>query len=173
VAVGTVRNHFPTIDDLAEDVAAYVLAELRMPTSETFAGLDDVRSRVVALAGAMAGYYERSQPWYRMDQLDERPIQAWAEARARYEADLDALIREALGPSDADDESVAVVTALIGPGVFGVLLRRQEGFGDAADLIADVLAAWLASRRTTGGADRTMPRVRRSRAARSSGKPAR
>jgi AcrR family transcriptional regulator len=152
VAPATVRNHFPALDDLAAAVADRVMTELRMPGPETFDGIAAVPDRVAALARAMAGYYERSQPWYRMDQLDDRPLAAWAEARGRYEADLEALVRTALGPLGGDEEAVALVGAVIDPGLFGVHQRRGRGLDDAAVLVGGLLGPWLTQRLAAGRA---------------------
>ena len=78
VAPGTVRNHFPTTDDLAAAVAAYVMVLLRMPGPEVFDGAAEPAERVAALAHAMGAYYERSAPWYGMPDLDDAPLPAWA-----------------------------------------------------------------------------------------------
>jgi AcrR family transcriptional regulator len=145
VAPGTVRNHFGTTEELAEAVATQVMAELRMPGPEIFAGHRAVAARVGALAIAMAAYYERSQPWYRMDQLDERPVAAWAAARARYEADFDALVRGAVGP-DADDETVAVVASFVSPSVLATLAARGMTMDEAGGLVGRVIGPWLETR---------------------------
>jgi hypothetical protein len=100
---------------------------------------------VGALAIAMAAYYERSQPWYRMDQLDERPVAAWAAARARYEADFDALVRGAVGP-DADDETVAVVASFVSPSVLATLAARGMTMDEAGGLVGRVIGPWLETR---------------------------
>lgn len=143
VSPGTVRNHFPTVDDLAAAVARHVMALLRMPGDEIFDGTRGPAARVAALARAMAAYYERSQPWYRMAEFDERPLQAWAEARARYDAEYDALVRTALGPLGRDDAVVAVVAGMLDPAVFGALARRGHTATAAADLLGALLAPWL------------------------------
>jgi len=146
VAPGTVRNHFPSTDDLAAAVAAHVMSLLRMPGAEIFDGIDDSPGRVAALAMAMAAYYERSQPWYRMAELDDRPLAAWAAARTRYDAEFEALVCAALRTIGDDDEAVAVVAGLLDPGVYGALARRGRSATDAATLIGTLLATWLEAR---------------------------
>jgi AcrR family transcriptional regulator len=146
VAPGTVRNHFPSTDDLAAAVAEHVMALLQMPGEEVFDGIDDPPARVAALARAMAAYYERSQPWYRMAELDDRPLAAWAAARARYDAEYDALVGAALGAFGDDEEAVAVVAGLLDPGVYGALARRGRSVTDYAVLIGTLLGPWLAAR---------------------------
>ena len=142
VAPGTIRNHFASTDDLAAAVAAEVMAKLRMPAPDIFDGVDGAPARVAALARAMAAYYERSQPWYRMAELDDRPLDAWSAARARYDAEYEALVRAALGPQAAD-AVVAVVAAMLEPGVFVALAGRGRSMGGAADILGQVLAPWL------------------------------
>lgn len=156
VAPGTVRNHFGSTEALAEAVAAHVMAALRMPGPETFADRREVPDRVDALAHAMAAYYERSQPWYRIERLDDRPLQAWADARASYDAAFDALVREALGPLASDPDAVAVVAAFLDPGVLGGLWSRGRSMDTAATLVSDVLRPWLEGR-AAGGRGRARP----------------
>lgn len=142
VAPGTIHNHFASTDDLATAVANYVMARLRMPGPDIFDGVEGAPARVTALARAMAAYYERSQPWYRMAELDDRPIEAWSAGRVRYEAEYEALVRTALGPGTADDV-VGVVAAMLGPGVFVALRGTDKSMVGAADTIGRVLAPWL------------------------------
>ncbi len=145
VAPGTIRNHFASTDDLAAAVANDVMGRLRMPGPDIFDGVDGPPARVTALARAMAAYYERSQPWYRMAELDDRPVEAWNAARARYDAEYEALVRAALGPRAADDV-VAVVAAMLDPRVFVALGGRGRSMVGAADILGEVLAPWLEAR---------------------------
>jgi len=145
VAPGTVRNHFPSTEDLAAAVAEHVMDLLRMPAADIFDGVDEAPARVMRLARAMADYYERSQPWYRMADLDDRPLAAWAAAQARYDAEYLSLVRSALGPRRDDETVVAVVAGLLDPGIFGALARRGHAGNDAAALIGELLALWLAA----------------------------
>jgi AcrR family transcriptional regulator len=146
VSPGTVRNHFGTIDALAEAVAEHVMATLEMPTAAIFDGLVDIGARVTALARAMAAYYVRSQPWYRMDQLDDRPVRAWTDARARYDAAFVDLVHEALGPLAHDDDAVSMVMTLVGPTALVGLTASGRSAEEAARLVGEVLATWLAGR---------------------------
>ena len=142
VAPGTIRNHFASTDDLATAVANDVMARLRMPGPEIFDGVAGAPARVTTLARAMAAYYERSQPWYRIPELDARPVEAWTEGRARFEAEYDALVRTALGPG-ATDDVVAIVAGMLGPGVLASLGGNANSMVSAADILGKVLAPWL------------------------------
>jgi AcrR family transcriptional regulator len=146
VAPGTVRNHFPTTDDLAGAVAAHVMTLLQMPDPAIFDGIDALPGRIAVLARSMADYYVRSEPWYRMDQLDDLPLPAWAAARARYEAEYEALVRVALGGLGDDDEAASLVAGLLDPGVFGALARRGRSTAESARLVAALLSPWLEER---------------------------
>src|ERR1044072_3032493 len=65
VAPGTVRNHFPDEQDLADAVFEAMLVELRVPTRTTLDGADGLRDRLERLARELAAFYERSEPWWR------------------------------------------------------------------------------------------------------------
>ena len=146
VAPGTVRNHFPTTESLAAAVADRIMASLAMPTAEVYAGLATPAARVSALAVAMAAYYERSQPWYRLDELDDPPLQAWADARARYEAEFEALVRGALDPIGGDPEAIDVIATLVGPAVIAGLAMRGRSMTEAAVVASNIAESWLATR---------------------------
>jgi AcrR family transcriptional regulator len=145
VAPGTFRNHFATTDALAQAVADHVLDALRMPQPAVLDGLATVGERLRVLAHEMGSFYERSQPWYRIQQLETSPVRAWEEAEAGYYAAFDRLIHEALAPMGPNDGATAVVAAMLQPAVFATLRSRGSTAAGAADLIADVLGVWLAT----------------------------
>lgn len=145
VAPGTVRNHFESTEALARAVAEHVLEALAMPQPTVLDGLPTIGERLRVLAREMGAFYARSEPWYRIQQLETSPIEAWTEAEAGYYAAFDGLIHAAVGPVATDDTAVGVVAAMLGPAVFATLRSRGSTTDAAADLIADVLAAWLAS----------------------------
>ena len=145
VAVGTVRNHFPTPDALPRAIADRVLAELRMPGIEQIDASAPLRTRIGTLVHEMAAFYVRSETWYRLAQAEQGTAGPWAKAEADYYAAFDALVRAALGRSAADPDAVAIVSAMLEPVVFSDLRARGASTA-AADLITDVLCAWLEPR---------------------------
>jgi AcrR family transcriptional regulator len=145
VAKATVHNHFTSADVLARAVAAQIIESLQMPGPELFEDLATTGERVAALARALGDFYDRSQPWYQIPQLEAGTIPAWQEAEADYYAALDRLTRAALGPL-ATDDAVGVVKAMLEPAVFASLRSSGATTSSAAAQIGAVLNAWLAPR---------------------------
>ena len=145
VAPGTVANHFGSAEALAAEVTARILADLRMPTAELFDGVPDLADRIHRLVYEMGRFFIRSESWYRVQQR-EPSAPFWADAYARYYADLDVLIRAALGPLAADADAVAVVNAMLGTWVLGAMQTTGRSTEAAAELLSDVLTTWLATR---------------------------
>jgi AcrR family transcriptional regulator len=149
VAPATVRNHFPDQDELARAVFDAVLGELVVPTPAVFDGAADLRARVTRLAEEMAAFYERSEPWWRAYQREPELITAWGGGVDQYYADIDLLIRAALGELAEDDRSVAVVSAIVGPPTFFALRARGMSAGDAVRLSLELALPWLEERRAS------------------------
>lgn len=146
VAPATVRNHFPEPDDLATAVFAEMLAELRVPAVEIFDGLRTVRERVERLARELAAFYERSRPWWRVYEREPDLIRAWGGGVDQYYADVEGLMRTALGELSSDERSVAVVTSVIGPPAYFALRERGLSADEAVDLTLELALPWLERR---------------------------
>lgn len=147
VAPATIRNHFPEQADLARAVFEAMLAELRIPEPSVLDGATDLRSRVERLAWALAAFYERSEPWWRAYEREPDLIAAWAGGVDQYYADIERLMRAALGDLGTDERSVAVVASVIGPPTFFALRGRGFSSDDAVRLCLDLALPWLERRR--------------------------
>src|SRR4051794_7161894 len=147
VAPATVRNHFPDSEDLARAVFAAMLAELDVPTSAIFDGLDGLRARVERLARELAAFYQRGQALWQMYEREPELIRVWGGGVERYYADIDHLMRVALGELGNDDRSVAVVASVIGPPTFFALEARGLTFDEAVALTLELAVPWLEGRR--------------------------
>jgi AcrR family transcriptional regulator len=147
VAPATVRNHFPEPDDLPQAVFEAMLAELRIPTAAIFEGLTGLPERIERLACELAAFYERSAPWWRVYEREPELIRAWGGGVDRYYADVDRLMRAALGDLSADERSVAVVAAVTGPPTFFALRDRGLTTAEAVDLTLELALPWLERRR--------------------------
>ena len=147
VAPATVRNHFPEPGDLAQAVFEAMLAELRVPTAVIFDGADDLPARVTRLAEALAEFYERSESWWRAYEREPELIQAWGGGVDKYYADIENLMRTALGDIANDERSVAVVASVIGPPTFFALRGRGFSSGEAVRLSLELALPWLEERR--------------------------
>jgi AcrR family transcriptional regulator len=143
VAPGTVLNHFPTPDDLVEAVVVQLTAVLSVPGEEIFVGLHTVDQRVAKLVCELATFYERSNSWYQIHKQDRDRVKALAEGEAHFFGMINALVRMALDPLDADKKTVAIVTALINPSMLGTLRGMGFSTGAASDIVVDLLLLWL------------------------------
>ena len=146
VAPATVRNHFPEPGDLAQAVFVEMLAELQIPTPEIFDGLDTLRDRVERLARELAAFYERSEPWWRVYEREPELIRAWSGGVDQSYADIERLMRTALGELATDERSVAVMASVIGPPTFFALRGRGLSSDEAAGLSLEVALPWLEAR---------------------------
>ena len=152
VAPATVRNHFPDQDTLATAVFEALLAELRVPTSAIFDGVDDPNARVELLARELAAFYERSAPWWRVYEREPELIKAWGGGVDHYYADIERLMRSALDDLANDERSLAVVAAVIGPPAFFALRARGLSWNEAVELSLELVVPWLERRRQRGTA---------------------
>ena len=98
----------------------------------------------------LAAFFERSDPWWRASQREPVDQGFWADAAARYYADLDALVRAALGPLAADDDAVAVVVTVFNRWLIGALQTTGRSAEAAVALVSELLIAWLATRQVDG-----------------------
>ena len=146
VAPATVLNHFPGPNDLAEAAAEVVLAELRPPTPEIFAGLESTSERITRLAQELSAFYARGEPWWRLYDRDETLSDSWRGAEASFYESLDRLIKAALGPDARDETAVSVVWAILGAPVFVGLQSRGMAVDEVATLSADLIVRWLDGR---------------------------
>ena len=156
VAPATVRNHFP--NGLAGAVFDAVLAELRPPGPEILDGIDDLAGRLRRLAFELAAFYERGQPWWRAYEREPELIEAWSGGLDGYYADIEALMRAALGPLGNDEMSIAVVAAVIGPPAFFAFRARGLSSEKAADLCVELALPWLEARPPEAGGNPAITR---------------
>ena len=147
VAPATVRNHFPEPGDLPRAVFEAMLVELRIPTTEVFDGLGTFGDRVARLARELAAFYERSESWWRAYEREPDLIRAWSGGVDQYYADIERLMKAALGDLSSDDRSLAVVASVIGPPTFFALRARGLSSEEAVELSLELTLPWLEQRR--------------------------
>jgi AcrR family transcriptional regulator len=146
VAPGTVANHFGSAEALAAEAGQLLLTGLRLPPTAVFDGVDSIADRVRILARELARFCERSEPWFQVWRREPGSVAAWAEVERRYYREFGVLMRAAVGPLADDPEIVLVGATLIAPPVLDSLQAAGRSSEAAADLVASVLVAWLASR---------------------------
>jgi len=149
VAPGTVANHFGSADAIAAEAGQRLLTDLRLPPTAIFDGVDGVAERIRILARELAGFYRRSEPWIMIWQREPGGLAAWSGVEQRFYREFDLLVRAAIGSLAADPETVAVTAAVLIPPVVGAIQATGRTGEAAADLVASVLVAWLATRSQT------------------------
>ena len=146
VAPGTVANHFGSAEALATEVTTQILADLRMPTPDLFDGVEEMPDRIRLLIGEISAFFERSTPWWKVQEREPASVHAWSDAEARYYVELDTLVRAALGPLADDADAVAMIMVILHAWVIGSLQRTGRTAEQAEGLVSDMLIAWLTTR---------------------------
>ena len=112
-----------------------------------FEGVVNLDGRVERLAWELAALYERSGPWWRAYEREPELIRAWGGGVDQYYADVERLMRAAIGDLSSDDRSVAVVASVIGPPTYFALRARGLDTDDAVRLSLELALPWLERRR--------------------------
>jgi len=145
VAPGTVRNHFPGPNDLAEAAADAILESLAMPGEAIFAGADGPIERLDRLLRELAAFFERSTGWWEVRVSDRGGTDSWAMPEARYNARIEALIRRAIDPL-GDDQAVVAVVAAVLVSVYFAARTAVVSSDEAVAVERALLVPWLAAR---------------------------
>jgi AcrR family transcriptional regulator len=150
VAPGTLRNHFPSRDELDRAIVDCALAEMQAPDLSIYDGLTTVGERLTRLSRETGAFLDRAGRWYRMWLREPMVTGVWAEAGAAYGARWDRLFREALGRLADDADAMAMLRAMMHPTFFEAVRSGQRSTDETANLIAAALTPWLEA----GGRDR-------------------
>ena len=112
-----------------------MLVELRIPTPAIFDGARRLCGRGSSgSAEELAAFYERSEPWWRAYEREPELISAWGGGVDQYYADIERLMRTALGDLSTMSGRVAVVASVIGPPTFFALRARGLSSDEAVGL---------------------------------------
>jgi AcrR family transcriptional regulator len=145
VSPATVLNHFAGSDPLLAAALEHLTAQLGLPEPDAIRALDGLDRRISAVSRALATCYERGEPLYRVYSRDRDLPVVQAADRAFFRR-VDALLRAALGPELRDKRIVTVVQTLAGWQSFQSLRASGMSSVAAADVVAEVVLAWLRSR---------------------------
>ena len=125
VAPATVRNHFPETCDCWRTVFEGLLEELHIPTPAIFDGLGSLRRSRRAAGPRVGGLLrEGASPGGGLTKREPDLIRAWGGGVDQYYAEIERLMRAALGELSSDERSAAVVASVIGPPAFFALRAR-------------------------------------------------
>lgn len=141
VALRTVYNHYPSIDDLVEGCKRKVVSVLAPPTTEIFAGLITFEERTRRLVQELFAMYERGSEMIEVARCEQDQVAGLA-AYVAYEAALrENLASEALRPFKPRASFVREVVALADFYVWKALTQQNLTTRQAADVIHRSLAA--------------------------------
>ena len=143
VGVGTVYHHYPTYEDVVRGCAERVQEVTRPPDAAIFDGVDGLDRRVRVLVRELFAYYTRYH-WFGRTRCDRHRLPLVELIVSRREQHIEGLIREAIKPVAADDETVAMVVALTDFGVYESLAHQGLREAEAAAGVAEMLVAGLA-----------------------------
>ena len=141
VSLATVYRHFPTYDMVVEACGEFSRSMLPRLNPALFVSVNDLRARLRILTDAIGERLELlgDWEWIRNDARKIAPIRRFI---TEYHDETSTFARAALGEY-GDDETVAVVVALIDAAVFRIL---NECGQPPAEVLTDVLGAWLEQR---------------------------
>lgn len=97
VGIGTVYNHFPSIDDLIGACGGQMREVTRPPSLDIFRGHRSRQARLEVLVAEVFAWYERYPSW-RRGLCDADKLEVLAVSVQQREAHLRALVDAALGP---------------------------------------------------------------------------
>ena len=145
VALGTVHKHFPTVDDLISACGGHVVAILRPPGPDIFAGLDDTEARARALVRELFAMYERGHLQIAVARCEQDKVPAlkqFVDAQARGH---DAIVREGLRPARPDADTVRSTLALTDFYTWKAFADKGVSTRHAAEIISVFVLARIES----------------------------
>lgn len=146
VAPGTLRNHFPTRDDLDAAVVDRFRHEVPLVDRTIFDGAHDLPDRLARLIAAGGRFLEQGTRLYRMWQREPLLTGPWLAAGAEYGGRWEELFRLALGALADDPESNAVIRAILDPGFFSTIRGEARTSDEAAALVTALVTPWFVER---------------------------
>ena len=149
VALRTVYNHFPTLDDLVQGCGAKVHALLAMPTPAIFDGHSTFEERTRTLIDELFAMYERGHVQLAVGRCEQSEVPGLARFLAEFEAGHDRLVRDALRPFRPGARMVREVAALTDFYVWKACTEQGLTTRQAAGLVFTGVVA-IAGPRTSG-----------------------
>jgi AcrR family transcriptional regulator/DNA-binding transcriptional ArsR family regulator len=146
----TVKEQFPTQDELTRSCGAHFMESLRLPPStrapEVFTGASSETERIRRLVETFFGAYERGADGIALGRRERREVPAADESMEELDNSFDALVAEALRPLHPDSSSVASVRALTDLEVWRAMRDQGATPGAAVDQASTAVERWLAGR---------------------------
>jgi AcrR family transcriptional regulator len=146
VAPGTLRTHFRTRDALERAMVERMASEVALPDLSIFDGARSIDERLARLIGAGGIFTDQARRLYRMWLREPMLTSPWIEQGAEYGARWEELMRVALGSLADDEDSMAVLRAVIHPEFFDSLRAGGRSTEDVSALVTAVVVPWFAAR---------------------------
>jgi AcrR family transcriptional regulator len=150
VAPGTLRNHFPTRDDLDRAMVERMASEVSLPDLSILDGARSIEERLASVIRAGGTFMEQGRRLYRMWLREPMLTTPWIEKGAEYGARWDELMRTALGPLADDEEAMAVLRAVIHPEFFDGVRAGKRSMEEASALVTALVVPWFRTRSRDG-----------------------
>ncbi len=149
VALRTVYNRYPTIDDLVAGCTNRVISLLSPPTPDIFGGLDTFEERMRRLVEELFAMYERGSAMIEVARCEQCEVAGLADYVASEAAMREELVREALRPLKPHGRTVREATALADFYVWKAFTQQNLTTRQAVDVVHRSLVA-LANPDTIG-----------------------
>jgi len=141
VALRTVYNHYPTIEDLVAGCSGKAMSLLSPPKPEIFDGLEAHDERMKRLVHELFAMYERGAAAIEVARCEQGKVAALAAFVAGEEVLRESLAREALRPLRPQQEIIDEVVALTDFYVWKAFEQRNLKTHHAADVVHRSLVA--------------------------------
>jgi AcrR family transcriptional regulator len=112
VALGTVYRHFPTLDELVPACGGLIVELNPPPGPDVFAALSRPEERYAALVSALFAYYSRGERQFEVAMADSLRLPVLARWVEEAVEGIATLVRIAMEPLLADDDTVRVAIAM-------------------------------------------------------------
>jgi AcrR family transcriptional regulator/DNA-binding transcriptional ArsR family regulator len=150
--VETVKELFPTQDELVRSCATHFMESLRLPpadrASEVFTGASSETERIRRLVQAFFGAYERGADGIAVARRERNDLPVVDESLRALDDSFDAVVAEAVRPLGADSQSVASLRALTDLEIWRTLRDQGATPEGAVDQASAAVERWLDARPT-------------------------
>ncbi|HSD22795.1 MAG TPA: hypothetical protein VLB79_00560 [Solirubrobacterales bacterium] len=150
VPVETVKELFPTQDELVRSCGAHIMESLQLPpidrAPEVFTGASSETERVRRMVETFFAAYERGGEGIAAGRRERKEVPAVDESLQALDDSFDAVVVEALRPLSADSSWVASLRALTDLEVWRTLRDQGATPAGAVDRASEAVERWLEAR---------------------------
>jgi AcrR family transcriptional regulator len=158
VSIATVYRHYPSLNELVPACGGLVWERIQPPrldqADEWFGGCASVAERVERLVAEFCALYERGAKYIEPVWAERKQIPALKTALDSLDVTREALVREALGPAEPDEQTVQAVTALTDLPVWQALAGRGIPKEEIPRILTDIVLGHLGKTRLRATSER-------------------